>query len=61
MYDKILYLVSYGNIRYVTWAFDRENAKRQAQSWIGGNPDEYIVSPLSELGDRVHIALTLAI
>jgi hypothetical protein len=61
MYDQQLFLVSSGNVRYVTWAIDRESAKRNAFSWVGGNPDKYEVTPLSERGDRVHIALTLAI
>lgn len=54
-------MVSLGNIRYFTWAGDRENAKRNARSWIGGNIDQYVVTPLTEPGDRVHLALTLAI
>lgn len=61
MYDKQLFHVKMGNIVYVTWALDRENAKRNAKSWIGGNPDDYAVTPLSARGDRVHFALTLAI
>lgn len=61
VYKRQLFVCSLGNIRYVCWAMGREDAKRQAQSWIGGNPDSYVVSPISEQGDRVHIALTLSI
>ena len=61
MYDKQLFLISMGNIRFVTWATDREDAKRQAHSWVGGYIEHYTVTPLSEPGDRVHLGLTLAI
>lgn len=56
-----LFVVAFGNIRFVCWAMGREDAKRQGYSWIGGNVDSYVVTPLSEPGDRVHIALTLSI
>ena len=58
---KILFMVEMGNIHYICWADGREDAKCQARGWIGSDPDTYIVSPLTERGDRVHIALTLAI
>lgn len=60
MNDKILFLVEMGNIHYICYASNRENAKRQAHSWIGSDPDHYTVTPLTERGDRIHIALTLA-
>lgn len=56
-----LFLVSSGSIRYVTWAVGREEAKRNARSWIGDDSDRYIVTPLSERGDRVHVNLTLSV
>lgn len=36
-------------------AYDRELAKRAAERHLGGNPDNYIVSPVSEPGAKVHI------
>ena len=56
-----LFVVSLGNIRFLCWAMGREDAKHQARSWIGSDPDTYVVTPISEQGDRVHIALTLSI
>lgn len=59
--NKILFIVNFGNIRVVTWASGREEAKRNAHVWLGADPDKYIVTPLSEIGDRVRIDITLAI
>lgn len=56
-----LFVISLGNIRFLCWAMGREDAKRQAHKWIGSDPDMYVVTPISEQGDRVHIALTLSI
>lgn len=60
-YKSQLFVIGFGNIRFVCWAMDREDAKRQAYHWIGGNAESYVVTPISEPGDRVHIALTLAV
>jgi hypothetical protein len=57
--DKIIFMVQMGNVRVFVWATDREDAKRQAHSWIGSDPDNYIVTPLTNLGDRIHLSLTL--
>lgn len=57
--QKILFLVSQGNIKVLTYAYNREDAKRQTHSWIGGNTDYYTVTPLTEPGDRIHLAITL--
>lgn len=54
-----LFMVELGNIHYLCYAGDREDAKRRARNWIGDDPDNYIVSPLTEQGDRIHIGLTL--
>lgn len=48
-----------GNVKHVSWALDREDAKRKAQRWMGEDPDHYIVTPLTNRGDRVHLDLTL--
>lgn len=50
------------NIRFITWALDREQAKRHAVVWLGfgwGGPDNWEVTPLSAEGDRVHMNVTL--
>ena len=60
-YTHQLFLVGMGNKRFVCWATDRESAKLKGHYWLGGNKESYVVTPLSEKGDQVHIALTLAI
>lgn len=59
--QRIFFLVAFGNIKYFTWALDREDAKRNAHSWIGGNADDYVVEPLTNKGDRVKLDLILYI
>lgn len=59
--ERQLFMVSLGNIRFLCWAMGREDAKRQAHYWIDSNPNTYVVTPISEQGDRVHIALTLSV
>lgn len=51
--DRIFFMVEFGNIHFFTYAFGREDAKRRSERWIGGNPDSYIVTPLTEQGDRI--------
>jgi hypothetical protein len=55
---KILFMVEMGNRHVLVWAIEREEAKRQARSWLRDNPDNYIVTPLTEPGDSIHLALT---
>jgi hypothetical protein len=61
MQDKILFLVTMGNIRVITWARNREDAKNQAHAWIGWEKDNYTVSPLTNEGDRIHLNITLQV
>jgi hypothetical protein len=58
-WEERLWMLELGNAHYITFAFTREDAKRKAQSWFGGNPDHYTVTPLTDSGDRIHVALTL--
>lgn len=64
----ILFLVEQGNSHVLTYASDREAAKRKAFNWMGwgeyhtpkgGNPDHYTVTPLIEEGDRIHLDITI--
>lgn len=60
--DKILFLVESGNAHVVVYEQGREQAKRTASRWLGwhnGGPDNYIVTSLTEPGDRIHFDLTL--
>ncbi len=43
------------NISVFTIATNREAAKRNGHAWIGGDPDKYEVTPLTEDGDRIKI------
>lgn len=46
-------------IKMVTLAVGREDAKRKARYWMGGNPDEYIVTPITNPGDILKVDITL--
>lgn len=59
--NAIVFMVEMGNIHVFVIAFNREGAKSTAHAWIGGDPDRYIVSPLTEPGDRIHFALTVRV
>lgn len=42
--------------KFVTGAFGREEAKRRGRVWLGaGSPDNYIVTPITNPGDRVKL------
>lgn len=60
MTGYILFMVERGNVHVLTYATDRENAKRNAQKWMGMNPDHYTVSPLTEPGDRIKLDITVS-
>jgi hypothetical protein len=47
------------NVVVITYGEDREAAKRNARPELEGNPDRYIVEPLSADGDRVIFKLEL--
>lgn len=58
--EKILFLVKrpgqyIDNV--IVDATDREYAKRHAKHILGGNPDQYIVTPLTEPGERIAFLL----
>jgi hypothetical protein len=59
----LLWLVKMGNVVRIvsTVRQDREEAKRNAARYIGGNPDRYTVTPLTSPGDRVSIDVTLSV
>jgi hypothetical protein len=59
----ILFMVESGNTHVIVYETGREQAKRAASRWLGdynGGPDNYIVTPLTAPGDRIHIDLSLA-
>lgn len=51
--DKILFMVEHGNAHFITYAYHREGAKSNASRFLAGEPDHYIVTPLTEPGDRI--------
>lgn len=57
--NKVFFMVQFGNIRLFTYAFDREDAKRNASHWIPADADKYVVTPLTNPGDRIHLDITL--
>lgn len=52
---------AFDNVKYVVWAHGREDAKRKARTWLGADPDKYVVTPITNPGDRVHLEVTLNI
>lgn len=48
-------------VRYMYFcnADGRETAKRLAQSFLLGNPDEYTVTPISDPGDTVSLQINV--
>jgi len=56
----IVFLVTseLGGVHVICTATNREYAKSKASQFLGGNPDEYIVSPLTNKGDKVHLDIT---
>jgi hypothetical protein len=65
----ILFIVTHENTNVVCLANGREEAKTKAFRWCltsearataptVGNPDKYVVSPLTKPGDRIHFDIT---
>lgn len=52
--DKIFFLVTRPGftVNVIVEAEDREPAKRYANYILAGNPDQYVVTPLTSPGDR---------
>lgn len=57
----ILFQVTNNNAHVITWSFDREDAKRRAAPWLSGDRDKYVVTPLTNPGDRVKLDITISI
>lgn len=64
--DRILFLVrregsldAYEINNVVVPAAGREEAKRQARSTLRGDPDQYVVTPISRQGDRTLFMLDI--
>jgi hypothetical protein len=69
----ILFLVQQSDISnsyVVVYAPNREEAKRHAFNWFGageydapkaGNPDFYIVTPMTPPGARIHLDITVSV
>jgi hypothetical protein len=57
----ILFLVEYGNVHVICNASNREDAKRTAWKWIGYDRDRYMVTPLTDEGDRIKIDIALSV
>jgi hypothetical protein len=51
--NKRFFIVSSGVLHVITNSMDREGAKINAQPFLAGNPDHYVVSPLTNPGDVV--------
>lgn len=56
------WLVEIGNAHVIlnTSGPSREEAKRKAYTWLGGDSDRYTVTPLTEPEDRVHLDITVS-
>lgn len=58
----ILFIVSdYLSAHVLTYALNREAAKRNAQKWLVGDMDKYTVTPLTSPGDPIKLDITLYI
>lgn len=54
-HNKIFWLVSNGHHKVIIQALNREFAKARSYPMLGGNPDNYTWTPLTEVGDFVYI------
>lgn len=60
--DVIVFMVRrVGGSAFFTTAFNREGAKRNAEPWFGGNPDEYVVTPLTKPGENIKFDLAVRV
>lgn len=69
-----LFQVRFGNSNVITYAYGRENAKANAAKWLCArdpyterspsglypDPDKFVVTPLTEPGDRIHLDITVS-
>lgn len=57
----ILWLVTRKETKHhvVCSAMNREYAKSKSHQILLGNPDDYVVTPLTEEGDRVHLDISI--
>lgn len=42
-------------------ARDQQDAKIKANKWLVHNPDNYVITPLTNPGDRVHLDITVSV
>jgi len=56
--NVILFIVSDGNYHVIVTALNREYAKSKAAGFLGNDPDEYVVSPLTKPGDSIHLDIS---
>lgn len=47
------------NAKVIVWALSREDAKRKASLWIQGDRERFVVTPITNPGDRVKLDITL--
>jgi len=47
------------NVVAIVHGRDREFAKENARDWLGGDPDQYVVTPLTNEGDRIAVSFPL--
>lgn len=57
--ELILFQVRRSSHNFFCYVTDREAAKRQARSWLGGDPDTYTVTPLTNVGETIYVGMAL--
>ena len=55
----IFFLITDGNNHVICTANNREFAKSKAAGFLKGNPDHYVVTPLTNEGETVHLDVTV--
>ena len=53
------WLVTLNGVHVICNSRTREFAKSKAHSCLGGNPDTYVVTPLTDAGERVNLDVTV--